>query len=359
MMPGFVRLKTFDKHLATIWTISWSSFGELLFSCGADGTIFIWGPICQSIYRNINSKKTMEKLKFSKWNNLCRFESFLDFKTFRNITYSFNASQFCASSFSGISQLCKISFFNGKKFVTLKKKNILIGPVSEIKSCNYSPDKNYICISSRNKTIWVWEKDLKNNYKFFIIIKENDGDIKCTKWYPRHKYLVTSSYGGIINFYKKKKKNLFYNGSIFISNTIIWNINFNEDGKEFYYSTNQGEVSGFLKTKKLYYYLICSTISIPFFLWSNYTSSIVCTNNEESSNILFRCKFLLKKKNLQFFFGGVSKFFRIKFEKSLVCPHIGDINSLAWHPNNNNIIASCGDDLTIYIWHYTQGELFF
>ena len=351
-MPGFFRLKSFNKHKATVWSISWFSFGEFLYSCGADGIIFIWGPINQSKYENKKSKITIEKLKFSKWNSICKFKSFFSFKTYRHMDCLFNSNQLCACSFSGNSYLCKIFFYNQKKCVTLKKQYLLIGPVGEVKNCNYSPDKNYICISSRNKTVWIWEKDLKNNYNCFIIIKENESDIKCLKWYPKHKYIITSSYNGIIKFYKKIKKKLFHSGSIFLSNITIWNINFNENGKELYFCTNQGEIGGFIKPKKLYFYLILSTSSVSFFFCSEYTSSIMITNNEQSSNILIRCKFLIKEKNFQFLIGGLSKFFRIKNEKLLVCTHIGDVNSLAWHPTNHNLIASCGDDSYVYIWHY-------
>jgi WD40 repeat protein len=353
-MNGFIKLKTLNKHKATIWSITWSSFGELLFSCGADGKIFIWGPVLHLYHRNLNLKINFEKLKFSKWNNLCKFESFLYFKTYRNITCLFNSTELCACSFSGVSILCKISFFFEKKSITIKKQYLFIGPLSEIKNCTYSPDKNYICISSRNKTVWVWEKNFKNNYNCFTIIRQNDSDIKCLKWYPKHKYLISSSYNGIIKFYKKKKKNLFHKGLISLSNTTIWNINFNENGQEFYFCTNQGEIYGFLKQKKLYFYFILSIISVTFFFYSNHTSSIIYSSNEQSLNILFRSKFLIKEKKLQFLIGGVSKFFRIKIKNSLIYSQIGDINSLAWHPNNNNLIASCGDDSSINIWYYTQ-----
>ena len=89
----------------------------------------------------------------------------------------------------------------------MKKQYELIGPLSEIKNCIYSPDGNFVCVSARNKTIWTWKKNLKNNFNFFFIIKDHDRDLKCLRWYPRHKYLITASYNGIIKFYQKNDKN--------------------------------------------------------------------------------------------------------------------------------------------------------
>ena len=358
-MSGFLRLKILNRHQATIWSVSWSSYGEFLISSGSDGIIFIWGPISILNFSDLDSKKTANRRKFSKWNNLSKFESFHKFKTYRNTFWLPNSSQFCVCTFSGISFLCNITFFKKKKSITMKKQYELIGPLSEIKNCIYSPDGNFVCVSARNKTIWTWKKNLKNNFNFFFIIKDHDSDLKCLRWYPRHKYLITASYNGIIKFYQKKKKNLFNKGSISAINATIWNILFTHNGKKIYFCTSQGDIGEFLEFKQLYCFYIFSTISIIFFHISIQTSSILYTNNEENINILFRCKYLIKEKIFHSLFGGVSKFFRFKIEKLLICPHVGDTNSFAWHPNDNNIIASCGDDLTIYIWYYSQVELIF
>jgi WD40 repeat protein len=351
-MPNFLRLLILNKHKAAVWNICWSSYGEFLLSCGADGIILIWGPTSKFICKNLNIKKTIENIHFVKWNNLCKFESFLEFKTYRNIAWLSNFNQFCVCSFSGISHLCKIVFLNLNKSISLKKQSSLIGPSSEVKSCNYSPDGNLISISSRNKTVWIWEKDFRKNFNCFFILKQHDSDIKYLKWYPKHKYLITATYDGIMKFFKKEKKKLSYSGSISLFHSTIWNIKFSEKGNEFYFCTNKGEIGCFLKKKKLFICLFFSTVCISFFLISNHTLAILHTNNEESVSILLRCKFSMKEKDLQFLYGGVSKLFRFKIENTLLCPHLGDINSLAWHPNNTNIIASCGDDLAICIWYY-------
>jgi WD40 repeat protein len=352
-MRSFLRLKILNKHKAAIWNICWSSYGEFLLSCGADGIILIWGPISKFLYKDSNLKKISEKIYFLKWNNLCKFESFLEFKTYRKLAWLCNFNQFSVCSFSGISHLCKIIFLNSDKSLSLNKQSTLIGPSSEIKSCNYSPDGNLISISSRNKTVWIWKKEFKKIFNCYFILKQHDSDVKCLKWYPKHKYLITGTYDGIINIFKKKKKKLSPSGTISLFRSTIWNVTFNEKGNEFYFCTNKGEIGCFLKIKKIFMCIFLSTFCISFFLISNYTLAILHTNNEENVSILRRCKFSMREKDLQFLYGGISKLFRFKIENSLICPHLGDINSLAWHPNNTNIIASCGDDMTICIWYYS------
>nr|UXY87335.1 putative cytosolic iron-sulfur protein assembly protein CIAO1 [Cryptomonas sp.] len=361
-MPAFLQIKTFGKHKAIVWNICWSVYGEFLVSCGADGIIFIWGLISNLYFVNYDKKMIIETQYFSNWDNLCKFESFLIFKSYRNISWSGSFNSFCVSSFSGAVHLCKIVFFNNKKSVYLEKRNSLFGPTCEVKSCDFSQNGALICTSTRNKIVWLWEKQLGNIFDCFFILKQHESDIKCSKWYPRNKFLVTSTYEGIIRFFTKDKKCVFYNGSITLLKSTIWLINFSKIGNQFIYCSNRGELGIFDRKAKMkpgirVLLFMLSYSSISFFSYSNITSTILYAGNEESINILINWNFWIREKELHVFYGGMIGNFRFNIETSAKYPHLGNINCIVWHPKNDNIFASCADDMLINIWYYAQSDL--
>ena len=113
--------------------------------------------------------------------------------------------------------------------------------------------------------------------------------------------------------------------------------------------------NGNLKSRKTNAYFFSLSISdIAFFNYSDVNSSIFYTNREECVEVFFDVKIHMWKDKNYFIYGKKNSKVQFLIKNSLKYSHLGDINSILWHPYNDNLAVSCGDDAKIHIWHYVH-----
>ena len=65
---------------------------------------------------------------------------------------------------------------------------ILDGPDAEMKSIAFSPSGQYVAISSRDKSVWIWEdvgdEDDPIAWETVAVMSEHEGDVKMVAWCP-------------------------------------------------------------------------------------------------------------------------------------------------------------------------------
>jgi cytosolic iron-sulfur protein assembly protein CIAO1 len=62
---------------------------------------------------------------------------------------------------------------------------LLTGPDSEIKSLSFSPphySANLLAMSSRDKSVWIWEEVEPDEWETIAVLQEHTGDVKCVAW---------------------------------------------------------------------------------------------------------------------------------------------------------------------------------
>nr|UXY86900.1 putative cytosolic iron-sulfur protein assembly protein CIAO1 [Cryptomonas paramecium] len=359
-MLNLVCLNTFQGHSASVWKIKWSLHGELLISSGADGLILVWGSFFYRNNYNANLKSVINLSYFFKWKLLCKFNLISVYKSYKDINWSPNTSEFCVVNFSGIFHTCQIIFFNKKKSISFKKKTSCFNSPFEIKNCKYSPNGVLISVVTRNKRLYVWKKNDKDITDCIFIDKNCKSDIKHLTWHFKHKYLITAEYGGAINFFIKSKYTLFFKNTItFSSFYTILKINFSKNGKNFHTSTGQGNVLIFSKknsSNNNIVFFFCTTTNFFCTTVSEFNSSFFYTA-KENGNITFKHKFLIKNRYPICLYTGSFFFFKFKVVVTLKKSHLENTNHLTWHPLDDNIVSSCSDDTLIFIWYCSFSNL--
>ncbi|AEA38969.1 hypothetical protein CPARA_2gp311 (nucleomorph) [Cryptomonas paramecium] len=353
-MLNLVRLTTLQGHSASVWKTTWSLQGELLISCGADGLVLTWGPFLCNNYHKINSKLMINLLHFSKWKLLCKFNLMSTCKSYKNINWSPNTNECCVVNFSGIFYTCQIVFFNKKKPITFKKKTSCFNSLSEIKNCRYSPNGTLLSVVTRNKRLYVWKKNDKDIIDCIFIDKNCKSDIKYSIWHFKHKYLITAEYGGTVNFFVKSKHTVAFKNAIIISPfCAIFKISFSKNSKNFHTNTSQGNFLIFSKKKNNNNIIFLFSNTTNFFCTttSEFNSSFLYTARE-NANIAFKYKFFTKNKCPICLYTGSFFFFKFKIEFMVKNFNLENTNYLTWHPLDDNIVSSCGDDTLIFIWYY-------
>lgn len=368
-MLDFEHIKTLEKHRGSVWSINWSNSGGFISSCGTDGKIILWGPLSIEIFFKKKKKNAFEKNFFSSWGAICFFKKYNEFKTLRELNFFFDTNEICIGGFSGICFLCKTEFKKQKKFSYLEIKEKLIGILPEIKSCCFSFDGAFISASGRDRTIWIWEKNLYEEHQCLFVITGLESDIKQLEWHPRWDVLFSSTYKGIIRGFNIKKEAFFNFFSFKLTKASIWALDFTEDGKEFYVSTGEGNIVN----------LPSSVCFIPLskkskikndsiFFWSkkgdfsglslSKISGVISGCGENGDLDFFKKKKIWAKKKIKKInIGKTDSKSWLNFEASLVRLHLGNSNSIIWHPKNESIIASCGEDSGIQIWSLTFFEI--
>ena len=129
-------------------------------------------------------------------------------RTIRSIKWNFHGDLLCLGSFDGTASIYN---YTDEKFKLLQ---ILKGHESEIKSVSFSCTSEYVATCSRDKTIWIWQSeisdDFKNadliNYDCTSILEEHIQDIKYIEFHPQiESIFFSSSYDNTIKIWENNE----------------------------------------------------------------------------------------------------------------------------------------------------------
>jgi len=239
------HLKSLEKHKGSVWSIRWSDSGSLIISCGTDGKVILWGPKSFHGVLKKKRKSSINQSLYSYWGQISFLQINKKLKSLRSLHFSSNTNEICLGTFSGICFLCKILFQKKKKISFLEIIEKLFGILPEIKSSCFSHDSIMISASGRDRTIWVWEKNLSREYQCLFVLNNHESDIKKIEWHPQNDTFLSSTYKGIIRGFRIKKS-LFLNFfSLKISQASVWGLEFFENGDGFYACSSEGAVLNF------------------------------------------------------------------------------------------------------------------
>jgi cytosolic iron-sulfur protein assembly protein CIAO1 len=117
---------------------------------------------------------------------------------------------------------------------------ILDGPESEVKSVSWSAGGNLLAVSSRDKSVWIWEDvgneadpDDKDNYETVAVLQEHDGDVKCVTWHPSEELLVSASYDGTIKMWREEVDDWACISTIDGHDATVWEVSWEGGANEY------------------------------------------------------------------------------------------------------------------------------
>ena len=171
--------KVFKGHSDRVWSLDFSQDGSLIASCSSDKTIKIWSTsnaICQTTLDGTHTR-TIRQVKWSPVvipGKLCLASA------------SFDATAVVWQQ-------------DGDDFEPVSP---LEGHENEVKSISFNFDGTYIATCSRDKTIWIWERDEDDDFSCQAVLSGHSQDVKFVKWSPSENLLYSCSYDDTIKCWK-------------------------------------------------------------------------------------------------------------------------------------------------------------
>ncbi|ABW98147.1 hypothetical protein HAN_2g329 (nucleomorph) [Hemiselmis andersenii] len=361
------KIKIFKTNRASIWSLKWNTLGTFLISCGADGCVFIWGLTSSEISFDSKIRSLIEKKIYSNWNCITFQMKGPNKTTHRTLSISKNVYQIGISTFTGDTKICKIFFPKNIRKIFLTKLEVLNGPTSEIKNCSFSPDGSNLIACSRNKMVWNWEKDSKNFFNSFFVLENHESDIKQSIWHPQFGIILTSTYEGNVRLFQKNLEEIWIISSLRFSFFSIFTITTDESGEKIIFSSTKGELFifpfwknffnksfYFSKKNSAFFFFSIGNHSIFKFDISKSNFFFSLSGKDDSLHILKICSIWVWDKIFKIFYIGIRYFEILSFENSVIRSHCGNLNNLAWHPKNENLVASCSEDSCIILWNFSE-----
>jgi WD40 repeat protein len=362
------HIQIFKTHKAIIWAMKWSSFGDFLISCGTDGVIFFFGFSLKIIIYKSREREKFEKFFYESWNCLSFIKSFYFQGSYRRINWCENFNQCCIPSFGGKVFICKIFFKKLFKTINIAKKFYLDGFTAEIKDSNFSKNGLKIITCTRDKTLWFWEKIISYEFQCLLILQGHESDIKRTSWHPRFTFVISITYNGFIRVFKKKNIEISLLRVLRFSDFSLLDFDFDINGNSFFFCSNQGELinlSNYLfpnfsrpnkwkKEKKYISFFFLSRFSFFALNFSKSNAVFLITGEDETFHLIKNIKIKSRKKKKQYIFKGVKKNTGLNLENSFQRAQFGSINNCIWHPKNENLFATCGEDGNIHLWSFSN-----
>lgn len=252
-------------------------------------------------------------------------------KTARRVEWNSKGDYFTVSCFDNVVYVFKFVEETDDEEISINAE--IAGYLNEhegqVKAARWSHDDKYIVSCSRDKTIWIWEKE---EMDFSSIHKEHTEDVKDVMFAPDDSVIVSVSFDSTTKIWDPHQEL----GSLqsFTNNSgTVWSIAFNEDNCDFVTGGEDGKLTLYRrqddKTYKIHSHLQ---------LLKN-LQSIYCIEYLGDGYLVS---------------GATGSLFLIdlglnKVIKEINTSHIGDINCVRLCPKNNDVAAFCNDDGTVSI----------
>ena len=214
------ELSTIEAHNDRVWAIDWYplSFPSnvyFLASCSSDRTIKIWSIQLITVFEACVKQSFVSDKEHS--------------RAIRSISWALDGYSLAAASFDGTVSVWKVQIIPSlnnmnSPQIDLVLSDILEGHQNEVKSVAWSTNCNLLATCSRDKTIWVWDRDtstkimhkpelvqhleiedngdeineLDDEFECAAVLTGHSQDIKSIIFVPNEHTILSSSYDNSI-----------------------------------------------------------------------------------------------------------------------------------------------------------------
>eukprot|EP00123_Amoebidium_parasiticum_P005640 comp16785_c0_seq1/m.15164 comp16785_c0_seq1/g.15164 ORF comp16785_c0_seq1/g.15164 comp16785_c0_seq1/m.15164 type:complete len:335 (-) comp16785_c0_seq1:83-1087(-) len=318
-------------HTDRVWCASWSPNGQTLATCSGDKTVRLWG------------------VEGGQWVCVGTLEG-AHTRTVRCVAWSPCGRLLATASFDATTCIWEKAGADYELAATLE------GHENEVKCAAWSKSGNLLATCSRDKSVWVWEVEQDNEFECLSVIHEHTQDVKMVKFHPTKEVLVSCSYDDSIGLYGEEDDDWELFDKLTGHSSTVWAIDFDATGDRMvsvsddqtvkiwqaHYAGNQ---QGIEVPRGRFKYVCTSTLSgyhdrpIYTVSWSPVSNLIATGGGDDIIHIFMEDTERKDSDAPQWTLAGRQ-----------IAAHSQDVNGLAWHPTDRDLLASVSDDTTVRLW---------
>jgi WD40 repeat protein len=325
-------VSTLSGHVGRAWNVKWHPTGSMLASCGEDKSIRLWAG------------------KDKDWSAKAVLEDGHE-KSIREVSWSPCGKYLASAGFDATTAIWDNISGEFECNATLE------GHENEVKSVSWSPSGAYLATCSRDKSVWVWELE-GEEYECAAVLSAHSQDVKRVVWHPQADLIASASYDNTVKMFKEDPvDNEWTNFATLKSHeSTVWSLCFDSTGSRLASCSDDRT----LKIWKEYlpgnpegvatdgddpsWKCVCTLggyhlRTIYDVAWSHH-NNLIATACADNAIRIFREVDNSDPHQPEF-----------DLVHTLYDAHGQDVNSVAWHPTQHNLIASASDDSTVKIWN--------